>query len=442
MAVISPALNEPHAEAGFPPARVGWTAVAVLLLLYALAFIDRQVISLMVGDLRRDLGVSDFQISLLQGFAFAVFYSVLGLPFGMAVDRFPRRNVICIGVLIWAAAATACGLAQTYPQLLLARMFVGAGEAALAPAAYSILSELFPRKQLTFALSVYAIGALLGAEGSLALGAVLVHYAEQGVSVPILGELPAWRFAFIATGAPGLLLAFFIFVIPEPVRRLSAQTAANWADIIRFMLVRWRFFACHFVGFGAVMALAYARMSWNPAFLGRRFHWPIDQIGITLATFGFVTGVIAFLFSGAFVDRMVRRGVKDAHFRFYVAGSGVLLVAGGLSFLAPTPLLFFAPMGVCAIWLGMAAIAPSAIQLVTPPELRGRVSAVYLLAVGLLGMTVGPAMVGLLTDFVFRDPAKIHLSLATTFGILATIAGVAFTLGLRPMRRAAELSGH
>jgi MFS family permease len=427
-------------EADFPPARVGWTAVGVLLLLYALAFIDRQVISLLVADLRHDLGVSDFQISLLQGFAFAVFYSVLGLPFGMAVDRWPRRNVICIGVLIWAVAATACGLAQTYPQLLIARMFVGAGEAALAPAAYSMLSELFPRKRLTFALSVYAIGALLGAEASLAIGALLVHYAERGITVPLLGELPAWRFAFIATGLPGLVLAFFIFVIPEPVRRRAGEVAATWADVARFMLARWRFFACHFIGFGAVMALAYARMSWNPTYLARRFHWPIDQIGITLAAFGFVTGVIAFLFSGAFVDRMVARGIKDAHFRFYVAGSGVLLIAGGLSFLSPTPLFFFLPMGVCAIWLGMAAIAPSAIQLVTPPELRGRVSAVYLLAVGMIGMTVGPAIVGLLTDLAFKDPARIHLSLATTFVSLSLIAGVAFALGLKPMRRAADLS--
>jgi MFS family permease len=314
-------------------------------------------------------------------------------------------------------------------------MFVGAGEAALAPAAYSILSELFPRKRLTFALSVYAIGALLGAEGSLAIGALLVHYAENGVTLPILGELPAWRFAFIATGAPGLLLAFFIFVIPEPARRLATHTAATWGDVARFMLARWRFFSCHFVGFGAVMALAYARMSWNPSFLARRFHWPIDQIGMTLAAFGFVTGVIAFLFSGAYVDRLVRRGVGDAHFRFYVFGSVVLLTAGSLSFLAPTPLLFFIPMGFCAIWLGMAAIAPSAIQLVTPPELRGRVSAVYLLAVGMIGMTVGPAVVGLLTDSAFRNPSKIHLSLAATFAGLGLIAHVAFWLGLKPMRR-------
>lgn len=423
-------------QEGYPPASRAWSAVLVLLLLYGLAFVDRQVISLLVGDLRRDLGVSDFQISLLQGFAFALFYAILGLPFGVAVDRFSRRRVICTGVLIWASAATACGFARTYPELFLARMLVGAGEAALAPAAYSILSEFFPPKRLTFALSVYAIGALLGAEASLAIGAVLVHYAESGVTLPILGELPAWRFAFIMTGAPGLLLAFLIFVIPEPAHRAAKAQAATWSDVARFMLARWRFFGCHFAGFGAIMALAYARGSWSPSFLMRRFHWPIDQVGLTLAAFGFVTGVIGFLFSGALVDRMVRGGVRNAHFRFYVVGAAVLLTAGSLAFLAPLPLFFFAPMAACAVWLNMAAVAPSAIQLVTPPELRGRVSAVYLLVVGLIGMTVGPAMVGLLTDQVFADPDRIHLSLATTFGILGAIALVAFSLGLKPMSEA------
>ena len=424
-------------EAAFPSARVRWTAVGVLLLLYALAFLDRQVISLMVGDLRADLAISDFQVSLLQGFAFALLYALVGLPLGMAVDRWPRRYVIFGGVAVWAAAATACGLAQNFPQLLAARVLVGAGEAALAPAVYSILSDLFPKKRLTFALSVYSIGALLGAEASLAIGGVILHTAQHGVTLPILGDVPAWRFAFLITGLPGLPLALLVFLIPEPVRRGAGRLGeSTWADVARFMLGRWRFFACHFVGFACMIGLAYARLSWNPSFLVRRFHWDIAQVGVTLAAFGFVTGVAAFLFSGALVDRLVRRGVTDAHFRFYVAGGLVLLVCGSAAFLAPSPVLFFAGMAVCALPLGMAAIASSAIQLVTPPELRGRVSAVYLLVTGLLGMTIGPSLVGALTDFGYRDPAKLHLSLATTFLILSPIALAAFALGLGPMRRA------
>ena len=429
----------PALDAAYPAPRTAWTAVGVLLVLYALSMIDRQIISLMVGDLRHDLGISDFQISLLQGFSFALLYCILGLPFGMAVDRLPRRNVICFGVLVWATAATCCGLAQNYPQLLAARTLVGAGEAALAPAAYSILSDMFPKRRLTVALSIYTIGATIGSEASLALGGWLLHVARDGVALPVLGEVPAWRFAFLATGAPGLLLAFLIFLIPEPRRGLAgaAEPArSSWGDVFRFMRARWGFFACHLVGFSCIMAMAYARMSWGPAFLIRRFGWEVDRVGVTLGAFGLVMGLFTFLTTGAFIDWLMKKGVLDAHFRYYVWGSIAALLAGVASFLAPSELPFFIGLAITAIPLNMAAIAASAIQMVTPAELRGRVSAIYLMVVAMFAMTIGPSMVGLLTDEVFKDPLKIHLSLATTYAILAPIAIAAFALGLGPMRRA------
>jgi len=428
-----------RADAGYPAAWTAWRAVGVLLILYALSMMDRQVISLMVGDLKHDLGLSDFQISLLQGFSFALLYAVLGLPFGMAVDRLPRRYVICFGVLLWASAATACGLAQNFPQLLLARTLVGAGEAALAPAAYSILSDMFPKRRLTFALSIYTIGATLGSEMGTVLGGLLLHLARNGVELPVLGLTPAWRFAFLATGAPGLLLAFLIFLIPEPRRGLAGAAPAahsTWADVFAYIRARWAFYACHVVGFSCVMAMAYVRMSWAPAFLMRRFDWPVDRVGMTLGTFGVVVGVATFLTTGQFVDWLMKKGVADAHFRYYLWGSIAAVVGGVGGFLAPSEPLFFVGLAISAVPLNMAAIAASAIQLVTPAELRGRVSALYLLIVALFAMTVGPSMVGLLTDLVFKDPLKLHLSMASAYAVLGPIAIAAFWLGLGPMRRA------
>jgi len=429
----------PAFDAAYPAPRTAWTAVGVLLVLYALSMIDRQIISLMVGDLRHDLGISDFQISLLQGFSFALLYCILGLPFGMAVDRLPRRNVICFGVLVWATAATCCGLAQNFPQLLAARTLVGAGEAALAPAAYSILSDMFPKRRLTMALSIYTIGATIGSQASLALGGFLLHVAREGIDVPMLGEIPAWRFAFLATGAPGILLAFLIFLIPEPRRGLAGAppaAASNWGDVFRFIGARRGFFACHLIGFSAIMAMAYAQMSWTPAFLIRRFGWAVDQVGVTLGAFGLVVGLFTFLTTGGFIDWLMKKGVLDAHFRYYLWGSIATLSAGALCFLSPSAALFFVGLAIIAIPCNMAAIAASAIQLVTPAELRGRVSALYLMVVALFAMTVGPSMVGLLTDEVFKDPQKIHLSLSLTYAVLSPIAIAAFALGLGPMRRA------
>ena len=429
-----------EASEGYPSARIAWASAGVLMMMYALSFMDRQVVSLLVADLRRDLGVNDFQVSLLQGFAFALLYSVLGVPFGMAADRFPRRNVILVGVLVWATAATACGLAHGYGQLLFARTLVGAGEAALGPAAYSMLSELFPKRRLTLALSVYAVGAQIGSEASLALGGLIVHAAEHGVMLPVLGLTPAWRFAFLVTGAPGLVLAFAIFLIPEP-RRRGGDVHAPWGEVLAFMRARRSFFACQFTGFSLVIAMAYARLAWAPSYLGRHFGWRIDKIGLVLSAFNLVTGIVCLIGAGALVDRLFRR-YRDAHFRFYAVGSLVLMICGPLSFLAPNPWIFFLLSVANALWLGMAGVGASAIQVVTPAAFRGRISAIYLMVISIVGLTLGPAMVGLFTERLFHDPAKLHLSLATTLALLSPIALAAFALGLKPMRRAvATLSG-
>ena len=426
---------EPVVEAPYPPARVGWTAVIVLLLLYGLAMIDRQVVSLMVGDLKADLGVSDFQVSLLQGFAFALLFTMLGIPLGLAADRLPRRNVICFGVLVWAIAAMSCGLARNFPQLLLARTFVGAGEAALAPAAYAMLSDLFPKRRLTTALSIYSIGAVIGNGSSSAISGLILAGASGGVDLPLLGHVAAWRFAFLATGAPGLILAFSVFLIPEPVRRSDRLGHTGWGHVLRFIASRGRFFAAQLVGFACIIGLAYAQLSWAPTFLIRHFGWPVAKVGVTLGAYSVATGIAAFLISGPLVDGLFHRGMRDAHFRFYVVGAIVLFVGGG-AFLAPNPPLFFLILIATALFTNMSAAGASAIQLVTPPELRGRVSAIYLAVISLFGMTVGPSMVGFFTDKVFHDPAKVNWSLTATFAILSPIALLAFWLGQGAMRRA------
>jgi len=419
------------------PKSTAWLTVFVLLILYALAYFDRQIISLMVSDLKASFGLTDFRISLLQGLSFAVVYGVLGLPLGWAADRLQRRYVILTGVLIWSCAATACGFARTFPELLAARMFVGAGEAAIMPCALSMLSDLFPKRQLTSALSVFVIGGVLGSELSVVLGGMLIHYASAGVEVPILGTLSAWRFAFIAAGLSGLLLAFLIFVVPEPGRRHNeASDQQSWTDLFAFLRKRRLFFLCHFIGFGSILMLSFARASWMPTILARQFDWPMDRIGYVLGTLGSISSVAAFLISGWWVDRWVSQGVRDAHFRLYIAGSVVIFVFGLGGLLMPSAGLMLSAMTIAGLPLTIGAIAASAIQTVTPPRLNGRVYAIYLLFVGTTAMTLGPSIVGALTDFWFHDTAKVHLSLAVCFAILPILAFAAFAIGLRPMREA------
>jgi MFS family permease len=431
-------MNE-KTEGVSPP--VAWGAVFVLAALYGLAFVDRQIISLLVAPIRHDLGISDFQVSLLQGFSFALLYSLGGLPLGLAADRLPRRWVIFGGVFVWALAATACGLVQGYGQLLAARVLVGMGEAALAPAAYSILSDMFAPKRLTFALSVYAVGATVGSSMSLVWGAAALRWFADGLTLPILGHLKSWQAAFVATGAPGLAIAFLIFAIPEPSRhRANLANEGSWSDMFRFMRSRGGFFACHILGFACILTLAYAQLSWAPTFVARTYGWPMTKVALVLAGFSFVTGAASLLFSGRVVDALQRKGLTDAHFRFYVFATPLLIVSGVSAFWAPTPWLFFVIIAFAAVTTNMAAVAASAIQIVTPPMFRGRVSALYLMVCSLAAMTLGPSTVALFTDKVFHSDAAIRGSLSATYLIYAPIALLAFALGLKPMRRAVGLS--
>lgn len=421
----------------YPRPAVAWGSVAVLMLLFTMAYLDRQIISLMVAPIRAEFAIGDFEISLLQGFAFAVLYAVCGLPLGMAVDRFPRRFIILGGVLIWSLATMACAFAQTFGHLLAARVLVGAGEAALAPAAYSLLADLFPKRRLTFALSVFMLGALFGAEGSLAIGGTILHQAAGGVTLPMIGEMPAWRFAFLAVGTPGIVIAFAALLLHEPVRhKVAAGTAGGWGEVFRFMSTRKLFFFVQLLGFASVMALVYARFAWNPTFLMRSYGWSVEQASYTLAIFGFVTGVPALLLGGRIVDMVFERGMTDAHFRYYVAGGVILAICGGAAYVAPAPGWFLAAMVLPTLPLSMGAIGASAVQLVTPQHLRGRVSAIYLLAVGLIGMTAGPAIVGAMTDYVFADPDSLGLAMSITYVTVGALIAILFLIGMPAMRKA------
>jgi len=419
-----------------------WRALPVLILLYALSLLDRQVLTLMVGPIKRDLGLTDFQIGLLQGLVFSVFYSAAALPIGWLVDRFARRPIIWLGVTAWGLAATACGLAQSYGHLLLARLGVGVGEAALSPAAYSMLADLFRPARLALALSVLMIGSSLGNGMAIGLGGLVVSFAERGngVDLPILGHLASWQYVFVITGLPGLVLGGLIFLIREPARRdrmkIAAQPSAR--ETLRFLAARRGFFTAHFIGFGLLSVVGWGFTSWLPAYMNRAFGWSIGQLSLPLALIIGLGGTFGTLASGWLVDRMFGRGQTDAHMRVYVVIALGMTVAGVCAFQVRDPWLFLALATPIASTMTLAATAGAALQIVSPNEMRGQVGALFLLVMNGIGMGLGPTLVGALTDFVFRDEARLGASLAILFGTLGPAAALALWLGLRRMREAVE----
>jgi len=415
--------------------------LAILVLLSALSQVDRGIIGLLVPAISRDLGVDDFQISLLQGAAFGLFYAVFGLPCGALADRWSRRWLIFWGVTVWSLAAAACGLAVSFNQLLVARFFVGAGEAALVPAALSLISDIFPRQRLAGALAVFSIGSSLGAGVSLGLGGFIFDLLSKGpLSVPLIGAIHPWQGVFLITGAPGVLLAFAIFVAPDPARRSTGGVSVSWSALFGFLMQRRGFFARHFAGFSLMGILAYGCGGWVPVLLMRRHHFTAFEAGMS---YGLVTTggtIIGMLSLGAILDRLIRRGVTDAPLRVFVWLIPVGLAATVTACLSPYPAVFLGCWLVTSVGVCLAGPAATAIQFVTPPEMRGRTSALYIMIFNLVGFGVGPSLIGWLTVHVYRDPMAVNLSIATAYAIVAPIAWIMFFGGLKPMREAMALA--
>lgn len=427
--------------------RAGWTAVAVFLLLYALAWLDRKIIAFLVGPIRESLGATDFEVSLLQGLAFVLFYSAAALPIGWAVDRFSRRKIIFWGVIVWSVFAMAGGLAKNYWQLLVARFGVGAGEASLHPGASSMLADLFPRHKLTTALAVFGLGGILGSSISNAIGGLVVGFTERASAyvLPIVGVVEPWQLVFIITGAPGLVLGFLLFLIPEPARRAADTGEGADAQKLRgalgFMIEHRRFYLSHFIGFSLVSIMASGFTAWTPSHFMRTYDLPVAQVGLTMAALQISLGAIGMVAPGFIVDRMIRRGRLDAHLRYFAWGVLALGLAGAWMGLAPSAFAAFGALAMVDLTIGFFPIAGAALQVVTPNHYRGQATAMFLVFYNILGQGFGPSVVAAFTDFLFQDDRMVGAALALTFGICTPLAAACFWYGMGGMRRVAAAAG-
>jgi len=425
-------------QSAAPPSRRAWLGLGVLLLLAFVAFLDRQVISLMVGMIRQDLAISDSQIGVLQGAAFGLVYPLFGLPLGFAADRYSRRWVIFGGILLWSLAAMSSGLAHDFPTLLAARVGVGIGEAALAPAAFSLLADIFPRHRLATVMSIYATGSMLGAAGALVIGGAVVRWAGGGIEAPGLGHLAAWQVAFVVTGLPAVAAAPLVFLIPEPARRTGplAVAAAAWSEVFAFVRRTWAFLGCYTAGYACLLLTTWASLAWLPAILERRYGWSVLEVGASLGLFTVLTGLPGQLTNGVVVDRLFGRGQLDAHLRYYVWGALVAAACGIAAPFAATAVLYLLITAPLKFLMNYGGVQSATLQVVTPAALRGRVSALVGMITAMVGSTFGPSAVAFFTDHVFHDDAKVAWSLGLTNAIFMPVAAALFWLGRKPMRDA------
>lgn len=419
------------------------------MLLSALALLDRQVLTLMVGPIKQDLRITDFQVGVLQGLVFALFYGVAGIPIGWLADRWPRRPVIWLGVTAWGLAASACGLANTFTGLVMARLCVGTGEASFSPAANSMLADLFPPRHLSLALSILSLGSNIGNGLAIGLGGLVVSFAQHGgaLHLPFVGDLRPWQFVFLVTGAPGLFLGLLIFTVREPERRMRVDSAGppDFRRTVMFIARNRAFFTAHFIGFGLFSIVAWAFLSWLPTYMVRSFGWSIGRVSVPLAVIVTLGGGLGPLLSGSFVDKLFGGGRSDAHLRVYAVIAALMAVTGAVAFQVRNPFLFLVLAFPIACVMTLAPVATACLQIVSPNQMRGQINAIFILIMNGVGLGVGPPLVGAVTDFWLRDEARLGDAISIVFLAITPVSALALWLGRRPMRacvqRASEWAG-
>ena len=427
--------------------RYAWYVVLLLLLTQIVSYIDRFLPSLLIQWIKTDLELSDFQVGLIMGPAFGLFYVFVAVPIGWLADRYSRRKILAVGISIWCAMTAAAAFAKSFVPLFAARMGVGLGEAAVAPCAVSLISDYFPRARRARALSVFMAGTFIGAGSAYLFGGPLVQYIGTlpPVHVPGYGELAAWQMSFLYIGVPGFVLAAMMFTIREPERQdqvlrgldTSAGGRASLGDAFRFIRQRWRAFGALFVGSAAVVTMG-SLTFWNIALFGRTWGWEIREIGITTGALFFIGGPLGTILGIWLTNRWTASGRKDATLRAVWCGIAIALPGFALYPIMPTPeLAVFMQLFAFTGQAMAAAAGPATLTLIAPGQIKSQATAIYYLFVGVFGQLIGPPPVGLMTD-LFGDPTMLRYAMSIEAAVAGTTALILVALGMRHYRRCVD----
>ena len=427
-----------------PSLRYAWFVLLVLTLMYMLSFVDRQILSLLVPSIKRDLGVSDTQIGLLQGLAFALFYTFMGLPIGRLADNCNRRNVIAASVMVWSIFTATCAATKSFFTLFLARIGVGIGEAGLSPGAYSLIADYFPKERIGTAISLYYFGLYFGSSLALLVGGIAVDALARTplIAVPILGEIASWRVTFLIVGLPGLFVALLAFTIREPMRRNLLRTRdgqpvkTSFQDAFKQMGLRWQSMVGIPVGMIFQSTCNYAVTSWVPTYFLRIHGWTAARTGKALAVIMITFACAGMYVGGLLSDRWQKKGVADGPIRV-----ALISAIGIFFFLTPATVLPDARLTLGFLAVGMFLMSfpmgtsVAALQIIFPNQVRGQVAAVFLFFLNLGGLTMGPLLPGLFNDRLFYNENMIGVSLSLTIGGASILMLLVFLATLRPYRR-------
>jgi MFS family permease len=408
-----------------------------------LSYTDRQVLSLLVDPVRGDLHISDTQISLLMGTAFAVIYGTAGIPLGRLADRISRRNLILAGVSVWSLGTIGCGLSQNFAEIFASRIIVGMGEAALAPAAISLISDYFPPAMRGTAVGFFLSGIAMGSGAAILIGGGVLHGVEVGLLAHTpLARFAAWRMVFLIIGAPGVLWALVILLIREPARHtseaLESPPTGDGDGVAR--ISAWSRVAPIYLVLAAASFVDNAVGAWSPTLLIRQFHRDAAEVGVQLGlllTVAFGGGV---LIGGWLADRAARAGGSAGKLRVCFAAALLILPVSLLMNAKQFDLVLTGMPLYVALSGIVTAVGFSAILDAVPNRSRGLAMAISFFLNVALGAGLGPTAVALAGAHVFTAEQGLGPPLVLTVAGGYLIALVALCVAVPRFRRSMALN--
>lgn len=417
--------------------------IGVLMICWMFSFIDRSIISIIIDPIRKDLNLSEVEIGFIIGPAFGTFYIVFGLVMGQIADNWSRRNLIAFGVAAWSLATIACGLATDFWSLCIARALVGAGEAALAPAAYSMIPDYTKPATVGRALGFFNCGSSIGGGMALVAGGYIVQFASQGgLDGTMLSGVAGWRIAFFSAGLPGLLVALLLMLtVREPVRKIGSIAEKSIAALLAYLRAHGGVLSAITVGAAGLVVVQYTWLLWGPVYLMRVHGLSFSQVGLYQGLMFGLLGTAGTLLGGYLRDWFILRGQHTAPLIVNIIAAAVAAPMLITSFLIEHTILCLILFGVgSAITCMNSAMHGASVIAFVPSQLRGKFSALYVTVVTLAGLAIAPLITAFFTENVFGGEMEIGRSLAATCAIGAITTLVLLTLA-RPAahRRAAAL---
>jgi MFS family permease len=451
MAVQTPAREEvprPASAGGiggvppWPTPGQAWKTLWILSLVLGLSQIDRNILSLLLQDIKHDLVLTDTQMAELIGFAFAVLYLPLSFPLSLVTDRKSRKVMIAIGVAVWSVSTAACGLAQGYWHMFFARAGLGAGESVNGPATYSLLGDSFPREKLPRAMGLLNVGFMGGTALSLILGAgVIAAVSKAQVQLPLFGTMHGWHLVFLAIGLPGLLVSALTLTITEPVRHGAGPgRATGWRsffEVFPYLARNGRFYGCMFAAMFINGIIIYGGTNFRAAFFARTYHWSPQLYGSIYGVVSLVTSMLG-VFGGVWLCERWNRRHADGNMRVALLAYALAIPFNASATLMPNPWLsvFAGAIGTGLVLMAAPPVV-AAFQSVTPSHVRAQVNSLYLLLFSGITGILGPIVIGWLTDLQ-HDETRLGLVIAMVSGVGLPIATVIQAFAVKPFGRMIE----